>query len=121
MEIIGKIIELLPLKSGQSAKGSWSKQEYILETEGQYPKKVCFMAWGDKIDEFSIKQGEHLTVSVDIESREYNGRWYTDIKAWQVRRGVTQPVDTPTSGPMQFDTDQSYNSSNPGIDDEIPF
>jgi hypothetical protein len=86
LEISGKIIELLPEKSGQSANGEWRKQEYVLETEAQYPKKICFMAWGDKIDQFEIKQGERLTVSVDLESREYNGRWYTDVKAWKVSR-----------------------------------
>ena len=86
MEISGKIIELLPEKSGESANGGWRKQEFILETEAQYPKKICFMVWGDKIDEFKIQQGENLEVSIDLESREYNGRWYTDIKAWKVSR-----------------------------------
>ena len=86
MEISGKIIELLPEKSGQSANGEWRKQEFILETEAQYPKKICFMVWGDKIDDFKIQQGENLSVSIDIESREYNGRWYTDVKAWKVSR-----------------------------------
>ena len=80
MEIKGKIVELLPEKSGESANGTWRKQEYILETDSQYPKKVCFMAWGEKIDQFAIKRGEDLVVSVDLESREYNGRWYTDVK-----------------------------------------
>ena len=86
MEISGKIIELLPEKSGESANGGWRKQEFILETEAQYPKKICFMVWGDKIDEFKIQQGENLEVSIDVESREYNGRWYTDVKAWKVSR-----------------------------------
>ena len=80
MEISGKIIELLAVKSGQSANGEWRKQEYVLETDSQYPKKICFMAWGDKIDQFNIKQGESLAVSIDLESREYSGRWYTDGK-----------------------------------------
>ncbi|MDV7340507.1 DUF3127 domain-containing protein [Terasakiella sp. A23] len=120
MEIEGKIVQVLPLKSGKSAKGEWSKQEYILETDGQYPKKVCFMVWGDKIDEMAIKQGERLTVSIDIESREYNGRWYTDVKAWQVNRGQRQDQGAPIgSGAVEFETDQPYNSS--PIDDEIPF
>jgi len=86
LEISGKIIELLTVKSGQSANGEWRKQEYVLETENEYPKKICFMAWGDKIDQFNIEQGENLAVSVDLESREYNGRWYTDVKAWKVSR-----------------------------------
>ena len=50
MEITGKIIEILPEQSGESARGPWRKQEYVLETDGQYPKKICFMAWGDKIE-----------------------------------------------------------------------
>ena len=84
MEIKGNIIEILPEKSGQSANGEWRKQEYILETDSNYPKKICFMAWGDKIGEFNLQQGENVEVSVDLESREYNGRWYTDVKAWKV-------------------------------------
>ena len=119
MEITGKIVELLPVKSGKSAKGEWKKQEFILETEGQYPKKICFMAWGDKIDEFAIKQGEQLSVSIDIESREYNGRWYTDIKAWQVKRGNGQAYEDGPSGAREFATDQPYNAA--PLDDEIPF
>ena len=117
MEINGKIIELLPEKSGQSANGAWRKQEYILETNSQYPKKVCIMAWGDKIDQFAIKQGESLVVSVDLESREYNGRWYTDVKAWKVSRSGTH------------DYSQSQTQSNVNevrdipdqTDDDIPF
>ena len=86
MEIKGNILEILPEKTGTSEKGDWRKQEYILETEGQYPKKICFMIWNDKIDHFNIKQGENIIASVDIESREYNGKWYTDIKAWKVTK-----------------------------------
>lgn len=84
MEITGKIIQVLEEKSGQSAKGGWRKQEYILETQEQYPKKVCFVVWGDKIDDFGIKENQDVEVSIDIESREFNGRWYTDVKAWKV-------------------------------------
>jgi hypothetical protein len=85
VEIKGKIIELLPKKSGQSTNGEWHKQEYILETESQYPKKICFMAWGEKIDQFNIKEGEAVEVSIDLESREYNGRWYTDVESFARR------------------------------------
>ena len=79
-------MKLTPWQSGQSGNGEWRKQEFILETEAQYPKKICFLVWGDKIDEFKIQQGENLSVSIDIESCEYNGRWYTDVKAWKVSR-----------------------------------
>jgi len=75
---------VLEEQSGQSSKGGWRKQQYILETQGQYPKKVCFMVWGDKIDDFKISENDEVEVSIDIESREFNGRWYTDVRAWKV-------------------------------------
>ena len=84
MEISGKIIALLPGQSGQGKNGTWKKQEYILETTGQYPKKVCFSIWGDKIDQFAVKQGESVEISFDVESREYNQRWYTELRAFRV-------------------------------------
>ena len=117
MEINGKIIELLPEKSGKSTNGTWRKQEYILETVSQYPKKVCFMAWGDKIDQFAIKQGENLVVSVDLDSQEYNGRWYTDVKAWKVSRDITQDHSQPLS---QTNIDETPDYQDP-LDEGIPF
>jgi hypothetical protein len=119
MEITGKIIELLEEKSGKSANGKWRKQEYILETDSQYPKKVCFMVWSDKIDEFAIKEGESLTVSIDLESREYNGRWYTDVKAWKVSRGDTSTDDIPFPSPEQYSNTPLQTP--PLLDDDIPF
>lgn len=100
LEITGNIIQLLPLQSGTSARGEWKKQDYVLETEGQYPKKVCFNAWGDKVDTFNIQVGDRVTVGIEIESREYNGRWYTDIRAWRVEKAAAAaqaapPIDTP--------------------------
>ena len=119
MEIKGTIIELLPEQSGETAKGPWRKQECIMETEVQYQKKVCFMVWGDKIEEFGIKQGDSLVVSIDLESREFNGRWYTDVKAWKVTRSGAAPADIP------FSTPEAYNKTPPEsptiLDDEIPF
>ena len=86
MEIKGKILQILPEKSGQGKNGTWRKQEIILETPGQYPKKVCISLWGDKIDELKGHEGQEVTAMVDIESREYNGRWYTDVKAWKMQQ-----------------------------------
>ena len=94
MEIKGKIVKILPEESGQSSKGGWRKQQYIIEIPGQFPKKVCFMAWGDKIDDFQIRLNDELEVSIDIESREFNGRWYTDVKAWKVAK-LTGTDDAP--------------------------
>ena len=113
LEVSGKIIEILPVKSGQSASGEWRKQEYILETEAQYPKKVCFMAWGDKIDQFNLQQGEAVEVSIDLESREYNGRWYTDVKAWKVSRNGSDADNSQSFG--------SQDSNAPPIADITAF
>ena len=114
MELKGKIIEVLPEKSGTSARGGWRKQEYVIEIPGDYPKQVCFMVWGDKIDQFGIADGEDLTVHFDLESREYNGRWYTDVKAWRVERGASQPSADNTPPPIDEPPPASF-------DDEIPF
>ena len=119
-EIKGKIVELLPLKSGQSANGEWRKQEYVLETDANYPKKICFMAWGDKIDQFNINMGDQVEVSIDLESREYNGRWYTDVKAWKVSKDGLG-----ADGPGRSDNQDGYPPAQSGSgsfeDDEIPF
>ena len=120
MEIKGRIVELLPLKSGQSANGEWRKQEYILETASNYPKKICFMAWGDKIDQFNIKQDENVEVSVDLESREYNGRWYTDVKAWKVSKDSVSSDNSPSYEHGEEQQLQNTNTSFPDPED-IPF
>jgi Domain of unknown function (DUF3127) len=84
MDINGKIIQLLGVQTGQGKNGTWKKQEFILETGDTYPKKVCIAVWGDKIDMSQFTIGDPIQVSFDVESREYNGRWYTDVKAWKV-------------------------------------
>ena len=119
MEITGKIIEILPEKSGQSARGPWRKQEYVLETNGQYPKKICFMAWGDKIDEFGIRDGETITAGIDLESREYNGRWYTDVKALKVSKGDASSALALEASRGDYD-DTIFNDRAP-FDEDIPF
>lgn len=86
MEITGKLIQKLPVQSGVSSTGNnWSKAEFVIETIEQYPRKVCANLWGERakaLDQFQL--GSLITVSFDLESREYNGRWYTDVKAWKV-------------------------------------
>ena len=116
VEIKGKIIEILPEKSGQSANGEWRKQEYILETDSNYPKKICFMAWGDKIGEFNLQQGENVEVSVDLESREYNGRWYTDVKAWKVSKDGMNSNNEPT-----YENQYTNENKLSIAEDDIPF
>ncbi len=120
MEISGKIIALFPERSGQSAKGQWRKQEYILETNSQYPKRICFMAWGEKIDQFNIEEGEIVEVSVDLESREYHGHWYTDVKAWKVSRHGANSDSLHSIDSQDYSNPQWRNLDSIDIED-IPF
>lgn len=85
MEITGNLVQILSPQSGTSKNGTWKKQEFIIETGDMYPKKVCLAAWGDKIDISKFSPGQALKVNFDAESREYNGRWYTDLKAFNVQ------------------------------------
>ena len=107
MEITGKLIQKLPLQSGESINGVWKKQEFILELEGTYPKKVCIDFWNEKINS-NLTEGSMLKVSFDIESREYNGKWYTNLKGWKIdelsltNETIVQeqyPDDIPPLGP----------------------
>lgn len=128
MEITGKIIAVLPEQGGVSKTGNeWKKQEYVLETQEQYPKKVCFQLFGaDRIAQAAIQSGEMITVHFDIDSREYQGRWFTNINAWKVERatiqegmptseGMTPPNFTPPSAPVSSD----LGPANPV--DDLPF
>ncbi|WP_288020085.1 DUF3127 domain-containing protein [Tenuifilum sp.] len=102
MEIKGKLIKLLDQQSGQGKNGTWVKQEFIIETQEQYPRKVCISLWGDKVKELeSIQVGDLLTASINIESREYNGKWYTDIRAWRiVKENSANELNTPEVPPF---------------------
>jgi hypothetical protein len=95
-------------------KGQWRKQEFVVETQSQYPKKVCLSIWGDKIDQFGITEGDEVNVAVDLESREYNGKWYTEARAWKVEKsgGSSSPSAPPP--PMEEPTDN-------GGSDDLPF
>jgi hypothetical protein len=84
MQLTAKLIQILPIQTGTGKNGEWKKQDIIVETDGQYPKKVSVSIWGDKINEQQLTIGNTLTIDFDIESREYSGRWYTDLKAWKI-------------------------------------
>lgn len=89
LEITGRIITVLDKRTGVSnATGTaWSVQQYVIETHEQYPKKMCFDVFGeDRIKQFAIQIGEEVTVSFDLDAREYQGRWYNSIRAWKVER-----------------------------------
>ncbi len=85
LEFEGNLIKVLPEVTGQGKNGAWVKQDFVLETEDQYPKKACFTAWGDKsADLKTFSLGEKLKIQFSVESREYNERWYTDLRAIRI-------------------------------------
>lgn len=118
MEISGKIIQVLDEQSGTGRNGVWRKRDYILETKGQYPKKVCLTVWGDKIDQFAMQDGEDVNAGIEIESREYNGRWYTDVKVWKVDKQSANAA--PGNSSNQGFSDVTSFSEDDG-DDVLPF
>jgi len=103
MEISGKIIAVLPQATGQGKNGMWRSQDYVLETADQYPKKVCFNLFNDKIDQFPMAIDDVVNVSFDVESREYNGRWYTTVRAWKVEKSAINAAPAPMGAPASFD------------------
>ena len=120
MDISGKLLQLLPTQTGNGKNGQWKKQEFILETGDTYPKKVCIAVWGDKIDLANFKLGDTLDVSFDVESREFNGKWYTDVKAWKVntakqKEGGSKGYSTAASQAAPSITDI------PPSEDDLPF
>jgi hypothetical protein len=116
MDIKGKVVQLLPLQSGMGKKGQWRKQEFIVETPGQYPKKVCLSIWGDKIDQFNVAVGDQVSVQVDLESREYNSRWYTEARAWKLEKTSGAP-----SGSAPAPSEEPFYSQETGGSDDLPF
>ena len=103
MDIVGKIIQVLPLQSGTSSRtgNSWQVQSYVLETQEQYPRKVCFEIFGEeRIKNNPCNIDDLVTVSFDIESREFNGRWYTSIRAWRVQQGDQTAAQPAAAAPQ---------------------
>lgn len=122
MELSGKVIKILPEQSGQGQKGTWRKQEYIIETQGQYPKKISLAVWGERIDQFNLQEGNLINAKIDIESREYNGRWYTDVKAWQVdKQESASTVNDFTDYTPEGSQNPPPSPPLPDEEDDLPF
>ena len=117
MQLTAKLIQLLPLQTGTGKNGEWKKQDIIVETESsQYPKKVCITVWGDKINTGQLKIGSQLKIDFDVESREYNGRWYTDVKAWKIESaGGAVPAETTNS------QEEDFHNTTLTSNDDLPF
>ena len=128
MEITGKVIAALEPKGGISkASGNpWKMQDYVIETNEQYPRRMCFNVFGeDKINQFNIQVGEEITVSFDINAREYQGRWFNDIRAWKVERGTPEqqaaPIPTDEVPVVEAPTAPMPTSESEESNDDLPF
>ena len=99
LEIEGRIARKLNVQTGTSSRGAWSKQEFVIEyQEGNFPTQLCMNVWGDdkvrELDKYQV--GDKVKISFNLSSREYNGRWYTDVRAWRIEpAGQTQPSSAP--------------------------
>lgn len=123
MEIKGRIIHVLPLQEGVSKAGNpWKKQEYVLETYDQYPRKVCFDLFGDKADQYRAEIGDDVVLSFDIESREYNGRWFTSIRGWKLDKATGDVAVPPVADipPMAVSDIPPFPAATDNNDD-LPF
>ena len=131
MELQGKVIAVLPERSGVSARGEWKSQSFVIETHEQYPKKLVFDVFGaERLAQFNIQSGEEISVSFDIDAHEYNGRWFNNVRAWnvvhidpaaaQAASIGAQPQAAPVGG-AQAPFPPAPASSESGSADDLPF
>ena len=134
MEIQGKVIAVLPERSGVSARGEWKSQTYVIETQEHYPMKMAFDVFGaDRLAQFNIHSGEEILVSFDIDAHEYQGRWFNSIRAWNVTKvsqqamassanaaGVANPTNQQNLFPPEQQSAQQQAQQR-GNSDDLPF
>lgn len=119
MEFEGIVYRVLPVVKGTSQRGEWVKQEVVFELPGEFNRKLCVGFWGDKAQEAgTLKPGEKVSVAINLESREYNGRWYTEARAWKLTRVVAQPAAAPMPDMPPFAEEEPY-ANDPA--DDLPF
>lgn len=116
LEISGRVIQILPEQTGTGRNGQWVRQDFVVETQEQFPRKVCFSAWGEKASLVkNLQSGAMVKVSFNAESREYNGRWYTDLRIWK--------IDQASESTPVAETSDMPDLMPPGEDeaDDLPF
>lgn len=135
MEIIGKVVRLGTLTEGTSARGPWRKQDLIIETEEQYPRTVCLICWTNQIDEIQkFAPGQTIKAQIEISSREFNGKWYTDVRVWRfdpvgaaAPAAASEPAQQPSmhqtppaAAPAPAPTTEYFPPAEDSVDD-LPF
>ncbi len=123
MEFVGVVYRIMPQQSGTSARGQWQKQEVIFEQPDEFSRKVCVTLFGDRVqDAATLQVGEKVNVSCNIESREYNGRWYTDVRAWRIQKvQPEQPAAAPIPDLPPFETAEPAMPAGGDQFDDLPF
>lgn len=122
MEFVGKVLEILPAVSGQSARGTWERQTVVFEQANkQFGKEIAVTFMNKSQDVASLRVGESYTVSFDIESRKYMDKWYTDVRAWRVQPEQTQAQPPVQDMPPFIEEPQTTYSAGAGVVDDIPF
>jgi hypothetical protein len=118
MQITGTLVQKLEKINGKSQNGEWQKQEFIISVGDKYPKNVCLSAWGERCDELeNIQIGDTVTAELEISSREYNGRWYTEVRAWKFQNINQAPKVQENTQP----TTQSNAYPKEEEKDDLPF
>ena len=123
MEFVGVVYRIMPQQSGTSARGQWQKQEVIFEQPDEFSRKVCVTFFGDRVqDAATLQVGDKANVSCNIESREYNGRWYTDVRAWRIQKvQPEQPAAAPIPDLPPFETAEPAMPAGGDQFDDLPF
>lgn len=122
MEFEGKVLEILPPVSGQSARGTWERQTVVFEQPNkQYGKELAVTFMNKAQDVASLRVGESYMVSFDIESRNYQGRWYTDVRAWRVQPLQQNAAPTMPDMPPFVEEPMAAPASSAGVIDDMPF
>ncbi len=117
LEIEGSVFKIMPEVTGEGRNGTWVKREFVIETADQYPKKVCFSTWGDKTHDLkNLKVGDVVSVSFNADSREYNERWYTDLRAWKIVKNAATGGGSAVEMPPISEDDIPPESN-----DDLPF
>lgn len=121
LSVKGKVVKILTVESGISRTGNaWKKQEFVVETQEQFPRKICFSLFNDKVSLLNgLTSGDDVEVSFDVESREFNNKWYHNINAWKIERVGQMPVVSET--PPPFSSDDIPPEHHGEEQDDLPF
>lgn len=126
LEITGKVLQLLPEQTGQGKNGTWVRRDFVIETTEQYPKKICFSGWGDKAAQVNgLQEGQTVKVSFNPESREFNSKWYTDLRAWKIETDAKGQSggsnDMPDYNRIQPPPEEFLPTSPSNDENDLPF